>query len=494
MFFCDKNKNHFAQLFDKYFEQGDIEKIRSLIHQAEKQVLQEKDKTNIMQLYYDIASAYANIRLLSQEEQSLEKEILNYRRAIEIYEDNFEEFDNEPSGSNAMTEEKYIAMRTFCNLGNTFREMRRYLPSISCFLNALNISEDFAMASLNLSATLFEFSVFQASDRAIKCLHHAGYYYYKKAELCKLNLEGPQAEKELQRLKSFWIKRMEKEYTKDFFENDLEFQPCQYEEKDEIDYRSRIDLFRLFLNIEEELLPDSTFWVDDIQLPEDSDNTPGKEYIGLFNQIKEEYITARYLWYLTSELEKPQNLYADKENGIIDIGDGAVFSIRENLLRLSLKAAASLFDRIGYFINSYFGVGFIGTEISFKSIWKDKSIVSKGDKRAQRSIANPMSNQILDNPFLKAIYWLQKDFVQDNDVSLTSDVANRIVKMRNDMEHNCLRTLKTLNNKPYETMFTKYTSEGCLEKNTFEILKLLHETIIYLVLAVYIRNEGKKYS
>lgn len=489
-FYSDKHMNSFSIQFDQCFKVGDIEGIKSLIPEAEKQVLLEEDLISKMQLYYDIALAYADIRCLNEEEQALEKEILNYRRSIEIYENHFEyEDDDDGETPKAMTEEKYIAMRTFCNLGNTFRQMNRYLSAITCFFNALNISNDFAMASLNLSSALFEFSIFQTNSRAIDCLRHAGYYYYHQAERCKINLEGPLGEVELQRMKDFWIKRAEHDYPESFLGKDLEFPLSSYETEEEIDYRSWIGLFRLFLNVEGEISPLSTFWVDDIQLPANSDTTTGKEYTGLFNQIKEEYISARYLWYLTSELGEPKNPYADKNSGIVDLADGAEYSIRENLLRLSLKAAASLFDRIGFFINSYFNVGFEGLEIGFKTIWKDERSAKKGKQRVKVPVQNPLSQQRLDNPFLDAIYWLQKDFVQDGDVSLTSDTANRIVKMRNDMEHNCLRTLKVLNSKPQNSIFTKYTSEGYIEKNTFETLRMLHESIIYLVLAVQVHIE-----
>ena len=37
-----------------------------------------------MQLYYDIALAYADIRQINHDEQSLENEILNYRKALDI--------------------------------------------------------------------------------------------------------------------------------------------------------------------------------------------------------------------------------------------------------------------------------------------------------------------------------------------------------------------------------------------------------------------------
>lgn len=143
--------------------------------------------------------------------------------------------------------------------------------------------------------------------------------------------------------------------------------------------------------------------------------------------------------------------------------------------------AASTFERIGFFLNWYFSVGLRGDKIGFKRIWGDTIRKGKSD------IPNPMKECMADNPFLEALFWLQKDFVEDSEVSLTSDAANRIVKMRNNMEHNCLRTVKRMTKHDSGIMFTVYTTEGKIEQNVFNTLKLLREAILYLVLAVNVK-------
>lgn len=45
-----------------------------------------------------------------------------------------------------------------------------------------------------------------------------------------------------------------------------------------------------------------------------------------------------------------------------------------------------------------------------------------------------------DNPLVKAMYWLQKDFYERKEINVTTPHAERIFQMRNDIEHNCLRT------------------------------------------------------
>lgn len=92
------------------------------------------------------------------------------------------------------------------------------------------------------------------------------------------------------------------------------------------------------------------------------------------------------------------------------------------------------------------------------------------------------------NPLVKAMYWLQKDFYERKEINVTTPHAERIFQMRNDIEHNCLRT----GTQSHNTSFTKYTTEGKIENNTFRLLKLARELIIYLCLAVNFDREKDK--
>lgn len=123
-------------------------------------------------------------------------------------------------------------------------------------------------------------------------------------------------------------------------------------------------------------------------------------------------------------------------------------------------------------------MGLTGTKISFKNVWKDKLINGQG--KIYFSIPNPLMKAHPDNPLVRAMYWLQKDFYEKKEINITTPHAVPIFKMRNDMEHNCLRTGK----QPENLSFTVYTTEGKIEQNTFQLLKLAREIIIYLCLAI----------
>lgn len=202
-----------------------------------------------------------------------------------------------------------------------------------------------------------------------------------------------------------------------------------------------------------------------------------KEFIGLFNQIKQEYNFARFLWYKTS-VKNTVRHYSDRQLDLIDVGDCADYSLKESTLRTAFKSAYSLFDRIGFFINQYFEVGLKNSNVSFKNVWKKE--LKDRKEVVYFSIPNPIMDVHSNNPLVQAMYWLQKDFYEKKETNVTSPNAIPIFKMRNDMEHNCLRTGK----KTEKTIFTVYTTEGDIENNTFKLLKLARELIIYLCLAV----------
>lgn len=60
--------------------------------------------------------------------------------------------------------------------------------------------------------------------------------------------------------------------------------------------------------------------------------------------------------------------YVDKELDLIDIGDYLDYSLRNSKIINVFKLIYSLFDRLGYFINEYFGIGLTSKNINFKNV------------------------------------------------------------------------------------------------------------------------------
>jgi len=432
-----------------------------------------------MQISYNIANAYGDLRKIT-EEKYFEKEIYYFRYAIDLYEKNFFEIDDGNTNNAENNVAKYIAMKVYTNIGNSMRAIGRYISAIDCFNNALLINNTFAMASLNLSFTLFRCADLQIKSYEQSYYHHACYHYYEQTKKFKINLEEQEYLPRLEKNMNMF----HRDYVDNYLTKELSLPKFEVNNQVELDYRNYILTHGLFLEPCLDILRDWCFAVDSINLPLQSDSPENKEFIGLFNQIKQEYNTARYLWYESTVLRDPlltdETMHiSDKELDIISLSDTANHSYRENLLRVSFKTAYSLFDRVGFFINKFFSVGLKGRNISFKNIWKETA-------------PNPIMKVYGQNALVSAMYWLQKDFYEDEQTNITSPNAEPIYRMRNDMEHNCLRTVDTIPKNIKEYSFTKFTTEYQIENNTYKLLKLLREIIIYLCLAVNLENIVEK--
>lgn len=471
----DKTVIELSSTFDRLFDDHNADQIFPTIEAALKMLSIEHNIPTQMQINYDIATGYYDYRFitLSDDFQYIEKEIYHLRKVLDLYECTYCD-DEETEESNEISVAKYIAMRSYTNLGNAMHRLGRYIAAINYFQDALLISNDFAMASLNLSFSLLNYADLQIRPYEQNYYHHAGFYYYQKTTENKLNLENQAYLEQLHNR----ISLFSSEYIEQFLKKPLSLPQFQVNSDEEANYRNYLRVFRLFLDPCLDILGAPCFAVDSINLPfGDQPSDREKEFIGLFNQIKQEYNFARYLWYKTEKIDSI-NHYADHELDLIDTGDSAIFSLTESYIRTAFKAAYSLFDRIGYFINEYFQVGLTGTNISFKNVWKEKLCNRTGN--AYLDIPNPIMSKHKDNPLVRAMLWLQKDFYEDKNTNITMPLAEPIFQMRNDLEHNCLRT----GTPSYNVTFTKYTIDGMIKKNTYKLLHLARELIIYLCLAI----------
>ena len=78
----------------------------------------------------------------------------------------------------------------------------------------------------------------------------------------------------------------------------------------------------------------------------------GPSALGFFNQIKQEYVTARYLFY---EAARPTSAhFSDKEVSLTDTLDYPAYGLGVERVRVAFRLAYSLFDKIAFYLNYYF--------------------------------------------------------------------------------------------------------------------------------------------
>ena len=298
----DESVRELSMTFDKLYDERNSKDIPTAIKTAKALLSVDHNIPTKMQLYYDIANAFHDLRVIQcneevEKEHYLEKEIYYLRCALDLFENNY---TTDESDSAEVKVSQYIAMRSYTNLGNAYQAIGRYIVAIDCLQNALLISNDFAMSSLNLLLLLFRCATIQINDYERNYFHHACYHYYKQTESCKINLENPEY---FERLKSY-ISLFKPAYVESFLSKPLDLPAFNVDSQDEADYRNYLLLFRLFLEPCLDILSDPCFAVDSLNLPFKEPYTDRqKEFIVLFNQIKHEYNWARLLWYKAASVE-----------------------------------------------------------------------------------------------------------------------------------------------------------------------------------------------
>ena len=231
-----------------------------------------------------------------------------------------------------------------------------------------------------------------------------------------------------------------------------------------------------------------SFAIDDMCLPELL--TPVHEeipiVIGMFNQLKQEYISARYTYYETLDLSNKPH-FSDKKTAIIDTLEYAQFSLRVEKLKTSFKTLYGILDKVAYFLNVYFDLGIKPKDVDFKSIWQSKKF-GKNGYEYKRTLDTS------SNFALSSIQWIQLEFEKSED-RYASPKLRKLKEIRNFLEHKYTIVTMFPNEalKHADDEVALYITEQELSELTLELMKLVREAIICIALCVNV-EEMKRYK
>lgn len=220
-------------------------------------------------------------------------------------------------------------------------------------------------------------------------------------------------------------------------------------------------------------------------------------FIGFFNQLKQEYVSARFLcWQGITESEAYKNHYSDRENLLLDTLDYPAYSVFLEQVKIAFRMAYSLFDKIAFFINAYWSIGMQERSINFQSIWFENK---KGKPKALRPCF-----QNRQNLPLRGLYWLSKDFVESNrDGVVLGDTmepdAYKLRSTRNHLEHKYLKVHDDLwgysdrtNDELFHDQWAFHLTMQELNEKTIRVLKMARAGLTYLSLAVHREEDAHR--
>ncbi|MGD8455577.1 MAG: LA2681 family HEPN domain-containing protein [Anaerolineales bacterium] len=467
--------DHLALLIDFSFDLQENEGLSKSLAFANELSERQLNSTQKALLFYYFGNAWGNIRILKApksskehwkwEQEELENEIFYFRSSL-----------MEPGFENLPLE---IRCMVLTNLANIIDTIGRFIDAIELWDKALDINSEFGMALGNKGMGLqtYASAVYDPGHRNM--LMKQSYVYLTKALTQSANkLIHPSAKKSFTKIKN----DMKKNYPSEFFDHECNLTDYSLgDSSEEQTYRKWCLENRLFLNPLNDLGAYPISAQDIITTP--NMVTPldvGPRYQGYFNQIKQEFVSARYLLY--EGINSKEVHFSDKNVLLYNTLDYPVYSFAIERVKLALRSAYSLFDKFAYFLNEYLEIGIPQREVNFRNIWyKDPK---------KRILRSQFENK--KNLPLRALFWLSKDLFEDKPgfKDLVEHDAQNINKIRNHLEHKYLKVHEM------ESYITANITKGLVDDLAFSVsknefiskalrtMKLARSALIYLSLAI----------
>jgi hypothetical protein len=222
------------------------------------------------------------------------------------------------------------------NLGTALNSTGRLLPAIAIWDQALAMSPGFAMALGNRGCAFVEYG------RSVPDEGHA-FLLWKRAWLdLRAAMEKPLHSEASQGFGGY-LSIIEKVLSAEFLTDAIDWNALPLGTSDEeIIYRQWCLDERLFLHPLNDLGPISLAGYDPISTPSMTLGLGlGEYYQGFFNELKQEFVSARYL--LFEALKANGSHFSDRDVIIADTLDQPVYSLSSQKLRLAFRSASSLF-------------------------------------------------------------------------------------------------------------------------------------------------------
>jgi hypothetical protein len=243
-------------------------------------------------------------------------------------------------------------------------------------------------------------------------------------------------------------------------------------------YRSWALKNQLFLNPLNVLGVHSIAARDQLHMPPhrtDADEPP--QYIAWYNQLKQEFCAARFLFFESIEATKKH--LADRDIYLVNTLDYPAFGLAVEKMRIAFRISYSLLDKVAGLINACFGFGIQPTQVDIRRIWKERG--------------SPLRLELTEkaNLPLRGLYWLSLDLMDESPDAPNPILpeAGRLSGIRNALEHRCLVLRELDVDQSMGIVETMPISR--FETDTMTVLKLARSAIVYTSLAIHCEERIK---
>lgn len=462
--------NIIAGIFETARENRDIDKLENGIKLANALNSANFDTHSNAILYYFIGNAWSYILNIKApnaefpfETVELEEQIKFYRKAYELIK---------------KCNDNFITCQILTNIGNLFNHIGRFSEAQDYYDLCLRVDKNFGMAVGNKGFGLLKYSrvIFEPTHQFIFMQYARKYLLKSKSKVGVYREARLSFHNMILQIESIFPKNLLTDFKK--YNNYYKGLSLK-----EIEYRKWCVDNRLFVNPLNDVLKESVVANDFLFTPSmilAYDEKP--IYQTIFNQLKQEYVSVRYLFYEATSQIHPH--FSDKEVVLMDTMDHAVYSFNLEKIKITFRVCYSLFDKIAYLINLYLKLGIAHSRVNFRNIWyKDCNKKNGLNSNIQSS----------NNWALRGLFWLSKDLEEKGFDSPIEPEAKEIATIRNYLEHKSFKIVESLNPDWFQETETFEIERSLFLQKTLKILKLSRSALLYLSFVIYVEESmGQK--
>jgi HEPN superfamily protein len=194
-------------------------------------------------------------------------------------------------------------------------------------------------------------------------------------------------------------------------------------------------------------------------------------FASFFDQMKQEFVSARWLLYEGLNAKAPH--FSDRDVDLQATDPRASLSLSIEKVKTAFRVSYSLFDKISFFMNAYVELGIPERQVTFRTLWragKDQPIRKEFD--------------LTSNWGFCALFWLAKDFFEEENDEVAEPQARGLSDIRNHLEHKYLRvTAAGPLTAPLGDLALMVSREQ-FEAKAVHLLRLARAALVYLSIGV----------
>lgn len=452
--------------------------------------------------HYFLANAYSNKKALELKSKpstsrwlnsDIENEILNFRLSLK-YIQNIKE--NNPDSKQIECPDIDDCNRRNCqiftNLGNLMDNIGRIIEGIEYRDESLIIDPNHGMALGNKGLSYVWYARFLPDKSQQAIFYHEAHRLLKNALNCPLEYGAPEEFRN-------GIKSIEKILTMEYLNKNLGLNPPIRGSKSEIKYKKWCLNNHLFLNPLNDIGVYTIAIKDDLLMPVGAMRVDyGINCHTFFNQLKQEYVAARYLYY--EGITENKTHFSDRDLVYGETFDRPLLSLASEKIKISFRLSYSIFDKIAFFLNYYFSLHLEEKEmkqIYFRSVWYETRKKNDEEKHIL-----PIFLERNKNFPLIGLFWLSKDLYEKNTgfVDALEPDAKGWYDIRNSLEHKFFKiTYFDSKIDPLSSVIGDINSPFMdsiqivdFENKTLKLLKTARNALVYLVIAINYEEKLKE--